>query len=98
MRVTLCPDEIFNVPLVWLMKDSDIDILIVQQSLEGNKDDFSKEFLPVFENISKIFTKTAKDKHREDFCENIKSKTIELNEDFYTTVDIQGYSCLPKNT
>ena len=88
MRVRLCPDEIFNVPLVWLMHDSNIDILIVKQSLEGNEDDLTKDFVPIFENISKIFTKTAKDKHREDFCENLRSKTIELNEDFYTTVDI----------
>lgn len=58
VKLTLDPDEIFNVPIAWLMDDSEVDIYIVQKRLcenEGvtkHKDDFTKGFLPVFKNIS----------------------------------------------
>lgn len=48
--------------------------------------------------MAQIFNKCGKDRDKHNFCENIKSKIIELNEDFYTTVDIQGYTCLPRVT
>jgi len=49
-------------------------------------------------DIAKKFCKTEEQK--EDvlhFHEDLESKIVELNDDFYVSVDIQGYATLPKD-
>ena len=73
---------------MWLMPDSRVDLLIVKKSFPDMKDDFSQDKKLIFKDIGSIFSKTAGCKHRQDFCQDLVSQIIELNEDFYTTVDI----------
>jgi hypothetical protein len=51
----------------------------------------------LFEDISSIFCKTADESENDDFLDGIQSRVVELHEDLYSCVDVQAFSCLPKN-
>jgi len=51
-----------------------------------------------FQNISQIFNRTGEDQGEDDFLKGLKSEIFTLNTDFYVSVDIQAFSCLPKRT
>lgn len=53
----------------------------------------------LFKDIKRIFDKTAEDKNdKQTLMPGIKPQLVELNDDFYVSVDIQGYCCFPKET
>lgn len=99
IKLTLDPNDIYKIPLMWMMLDSAIDVGILHKK-EGPaaEDDTEQDAEPIFEDIQKIFNKTAAEQSNPNFCEAVTSKIIELNEDFYVCVDIQGYQCVPKNS
>jgi hypothetical protein len=94
--VLVAPGDVFRVPIMWLMSDSIIDLYLVKKTPINLVDDFSQPKIELFKNISRIFCKTARDKERLSFCEGLESKIVEINDDFYMSVDIQGYNCLPR--
>lgn len=73
---------------MWLMPDSHIDLYLVKKDKLTMQDDLRMPKVCLFKNISKIFCKTAKDQERLNFTDDLESKIVELNDDFYTSVDI----------
>jgi hypothetical protein len=51
--------------------------------------------IPLVCNIGKVYCKTAEDKNKEEFHSDVESKFIEINSDFYISMDVQAYTCLP---
>jgi len=94
---TFSPNDVFRVPLLWMVLDSEVDVYVMRKNLEG-EDDPSQPPVLLLENIASTFSKTAKDKLYYDFCQKLKSVNFSMNKDFYATMDVQGYSCLPKKS
>ena len=87
------------------MPDSDVDLYILEEPLISDDSDgqnqlyqqsFKKSKIPLINSISKVFNKTAADTKDPFFDVKLKSKFIELNEDFYVSMDVQAYTCAPK--
>lgn len=85
------PNDIFRVPVMWLMEDSRVDVSI-RTEREG-VDDADQDLLELFQNIQSLFKGTASETHVDH---GLKSRRVELNDDYYASVDIQGYKCLPE--
>jgi hypothetical protein len=86
---------------MWMMPGSAVDVTILKKRIvPGTKpreyEDIEDEEEQVFEDIQNIFCKTALDSKKPTFTDQIESKIICLNQDFYVSVDIQGYCCFPK--
>lgn len=105
VTVTLQPHDIYKIPLMWMMPESAVDVAIVKKrltSVQGTKpreyEDREDADEQIFEDIQKIFRKTASDQKKPTFTDQIESRIIELDSDFYVSIDIQGYCCFPKQT
>mmetsp|Transcript_18162 Transcript_18162/g.27941 ORF Transcript_18162/g.27941 Transcript_18162/m.27941 type:complete len:147 (+) Transcript_18162:6795-7235(+) len=85
--VHLGSQDVFRVPLMWMMHDSLVDIHIMKKLEDSDLDDEDNTLL-LFESISRIFNKTAKDQDSLDFTLGLSSRTIELNKDFYASMDV----------
>lgn len=78
------------------MPDSEVDMYILEEPLEEKGDHYDKKKIPLVNCISKVFCKTAAETKDPFFDTKLKSKFIELNEDFYVSMDCQAYTCAPK--
>jgi hypothetical protein len=68
VTVTLQPHDIYKIPLMWMMPESAVDVAIVKKrltSVQGTKpreyEDREDADEQIFEDIQKIFRKTASD-------------------------------------
>lgn len=102
-EIELKPHNVFRVPLMWLMHDSEVDVYLkLGETAQGaspyRRSRKEKEHL-LFKNIQHIFNKTAADKEVPSyFKKGIESKVVEIDNNFYVSVDVQGYACGPKQT
>jgi len=93
VKLVLGPNDIFRVPLMWMMPDSSVDLYIAEVRLGAKEEDLELHLL--HKNIQEVFNQRA----AEPKCHpSLKSQQVELNDDFYVSVDIQGYKCLPERT
>jgi hypothetical protein len=83
---------VYRVPLVWMMQDSKIDLYVMTQSKDIP--DQEQDLIELFTDIQSTFNQCCEDP---DIGETIQSKLIELNDDFYTSIDIQGYKCMSRH-
>lgn len=90
--------DVFRVPLMWMMPDSSVDVYILEEKDADNQteDPNFENKIPLLSNIAEKFSKTANDEYKDNFEANIQSKFLELNDDFYVAMDVQAYCCLPK--
>jgi hypothetical protein len=95
VKVVLKAGEVFRVPLCWLMRDSKIDLLI-QTERPGVKEE-DQSLIMLYKDIQGLFNQCA-DVKSTDIKKRLQSRAIELHDDFYASVDIQGYKCMPENT
>ena len=82
------------------MPDSCVDVYLVNKE-EGKAADEAADAegeMRCFENIAEIFKRTADEEDEPDFLKGLVSEIFCLNTDFYVSVDIQAFSCLPKRT
>jgi hypothetical protein len=73
------------------MQDSRIDMYIQTERKEDDEEDKEQELLELYTDVQNLFNQCAGDKQ---IGVGIQSKLIEMNDDFYSSVDIQGYKCL----
>ena len=89
--------DVFRVPLMWMMPDSEVDVYVLEKQVNENGQEVDVQTkIPLLNNIGKAFSKTAGDLEKDDLEKDFESKLIKLNNDFYVSMDIQAYSCLPK--
>lgn len=85
---TLPPFSQFHVPLDWYVKPILVNFWIVRKKPGSDREDHEKmEKDMVYENITRLFSGRAK----EERAVKAESKIIELQEDFYLSVDILGF-------
>ena len=92
----------FKVPLKWYAMTNDkdkmtkIDMYMVKKRHDDNgfenDHDLKKEL--IFEDITRKF----RGKPKYALMQNIKSKIVELHDDLFLSVDVQGYACLPEKS
>lgn len=79
------------------MKDSIVDVSLITK--EDDNIQNAEERVKIFDDIAKKFCKTAADQDDvANFTKGLKSQIVTLNDDFYASVDIKGFGCLPKDT
>ena len=85
-------------PLAWFqLKDEPINVYLLCKDKETMCDKIPDQKILLFENINKQFCRTASMNEYEllEFNKVNKTKIVELNDDFYSSVDIYGYKCFP---
>ena len=68
--IELQPQDVYRVPLMWMMPDSHVDMYLEEVKLEDQKEDMEnedtfkqkKQKIPLISNITQRFSKTALDK------------------------------------
>lgn len=111
MTIKLLPTQKFRVPLSWYFLDKhffSVDVYIVQKKdvPTGSRhdpahfeDDLAKPRLLLFADITNRFNRTCKDMDTNPyFLKGIEAKIVELNADQHVSIDINGFTCLPKET
>jgi hypothetical protein len=84
------------VPLSWYLLEHIVSVYIIKKKEQNNdEDDAEKKKRLLFHDITKKFNLTAENPA---LPTNVFSQYIELNKDFYVSVDIYGYKCLPAET
>ena len=78
IKLTLDPNDIYKVPLMWMMQDSAVDVGILHKKEKKKKEgraaedewinDTEQDAEPIFEDIQKIFNKTAAEQSNPNFC------------------------------
>jgi len=92
---SILPNDVFRAPLKWFtMQNIRIDAYLIRKTMNF-EDDIQEQRQPLFENIQEAFSKTGANQNDKDFLAGLKSHTVQLNGDFYVSVDISGYKCLP---
>lgn len=81
------------------MREIDVDASLICKQIDDNITNTQEKEL-IFAKINHVFNKCANftTLEQQQFYKEIHTKAIELNEDFYTSVDIYGYQCFPKAT
>eukprot|EP00347_Sterkiella_histriomuscorum_P017164 403350423 len=80
-RVLILPEQVFRVPLHWLFSTKQYQLFIEGKAMNQL----------VIKNMHEAFTDQAQDSK----LTSNNSSVVRLEHDFYTTVDIQSFTCLP---
>ena len=57
-----------------------------------------EEAIQLFDNMTTTFNKMFQEISLSDFNKNIKSQIVEMNDDYYASVDVNAFVCLPTAT
>jgi hypothetical protein len=88
------------VPLKWYsFENKQVDVYLVKKSEESNEeDDTDKERQLIMRDITSLFARSPDTPVSVYDKDKIRSQIVELNANFFTSVDIYGYKCLPLHT
>ena len=62
VRIVIQPNDIYRVPLIWLMQDSRIDLFIQAEQKEDDDQAKEQELLELYTDIQNLFNQCAGDK------------------------------------
>lgn len=88
----------FKVPLCWyLQRDSKIDVYLKLKEEDNITDEVGGLLQPVLSDITAVFNKTLQTSQQSLASQGMEPQLIALNDNFFVSVDIQGFKCLPED-